>query len=113
MLCQLLPICCLFVACGGSDKKDKAESNFMYAPPTQTQLQMVIDDWNSRDLKPRDVTLALTDNTNPLYQVRIYQHSVGNNVHYGLITVPTATGEDDYPVVLFADGLISEIRSSI
>ena len=34
--------------------------------------------------------LLLTDHSNATFEIRLYQHSVGSNVHYGLVTVPTA-----------------------
>lgn len=100
-------ICCWLAACGGNDDKpgQRARPDFVYAAPTEAQLQAVKEDWNSRDLSPRDVSLLLTDHSNATFEVRLYQHSVGSNVHYGLVTVPTATREGGYPVVLYADGL--------
>jgi hypothetical protein len=103
-LSRVLLIACLtLTACGGGGG-DEPGSGFVFAAPTSAQLDAVQAVWRSRDLAPRDVVVFYQDDTNAAYQLRIYEHTVGGQRHYGIVTVPKG-GAGVYPVVLYADGL--------
>jgi dipeptidyl aminopeptidase/acylaminoacyl peptidase len=95
----------LLVACGGGDADGGGGRNasFSFTPPTQAQLDEIKSTWSARDLAPRQASVYFQKNAGT-YQLRIYQHTVGTQQHYGVVTIPNG-GASSYPVVLFADGL--------
>jgi len=78
---------------------------FDYSPPTEAQLQEVQNLWSERDLSAQGVVLAHRDDSHEAYQLRIYEHLVGGQKHYGAVTIPKTELQSVFPVVLFADGL--------
>jgi hypothetical protein len=62
--------------------------DFDYTPPTSAQLQEVQTLWASRDLTAKNVSVFLPDDSNLLYELRIYQHVVGGRTHFGAVTIP-------------------------
>ncbi|RZA05538.1 MAG: hypothetical protein EOO68_06410 [Moraxellaceae bacterium] len=104
----LLLIAALFVSgCknGGSNANQQAQSGgFNYTAPTTEDLAQVQKTWAARDLSARDVRVVDEEITEQ-YTVTIYEHSIGNNKHYGAVAVPTDTAKAIYPVVVSPDGL--------
>jgi dipeptidyl aminopeptidase/acylaminoacyl peptidase len=91
----LAPLPC---ACG-------QEAGFDYVPPTDAQLQEIQSTWSERDLTAQGVVLAHRDDDNATYQLRIYEHLVNGQKHYGTVTIPKSETQSVFPIVLFADGL--------
>ena len=91
-------------ACGGGGDQP-SDHAFDFTPPTTAQLQEVQTAWASRDLTAKNVSVFHRDDSNPNYELRIYQHVVGGRTHYGAVTIPKNGGRTSFPVVLFAAGL--------
>ncbi len=101
-------ICLVFqmTGCGsGSTDHTPADTAFEFSPPTNEQLMEIQALWRSRDLSPRNVLIVHQDDGNATHQLRIYEHTVEGRRHYGAVTIPKSDLPQDYPVVLFADGL--------
>jgi pimeloyl-ACP methyl ester carboxylesterase len=95
--------------CGGGDGDgQQSGTGFDFTPPTTAQLQEVQTLWASRDLGANGVSLFHRDDSNPNYELRIYQHVVGGRTHFGAVTIPKNTSRTTFPVVLFAAGLSQE-----
>ena len=93
-------------ACGGEGGNDRPSGvGFDYTPPTSAQLQEVQALWASRDLTAKNVSVFYRDDSNLLYELRIYQHVVGGRTHFGAVTIPKNRPGTSFPVVLFAAGL--------
>ena len=90
---------------GGDDGKSSApENSFPFSPVTAEQVAQVQALWKARGLAATGVVVYHEDAANVGYTLRIYEHRVNGRRHYGVVTIPKATGAT-FPVVLFADGL--------
>ena len=99
----------LLAGCGGGDGgPGLPRTDFDYTPPTSAQLQEIQTLWSSRDLVARNVSVFHRDDSNAIYELRIYEHTVGNRLHYGAVTIPKGAAAAPFPVVLFADGLAQD-----
>lgn len=99
----------LLAGCGGGDSgPDFRATDFDFTPATSAQLQEIQTLWRSRDLAAQNVSVFHRDDSNAIYELRIYEHTVGNRLHYGAVTIPKGAATAVYPVVLFADGLAQD-----
>jgi hypothetical protein len=80
---------------------------FDYRTPTAEDLASVRNVWATRDLSAKDVRIVY-EHTTEHYHVRLYEHSVDQNKHYGAVVVPTDTSKASYPVIVSPDGLNQE-----
>lgn len=103
----LAPVALVLSACGGGDEAPAA-SSFDYTPPTSAQLREIQTLWAGRDLAAQNVTVFHRDDSNLIYELRIYQHVVGGRTHFGVVTIPKNSPRTSFPVVLFADGLAQD-----
>jgi pimeloyl-ACP methyl ester carboxylesterase len=91
-------------ACSTDAPSDAQRPEFSYPAPTEVELQTVVAKWQQRDLSARSVVL-LTEDAAANYTVRLYEHLVGGNTHYGAVSIPKGAQPASVPVVLFADSL--------
>lgn len=99
-------------ACGssGGSKSDTSTTNTeivdssFYRTPTQEELNEIKTMWSQRDLSAKDVSLV-HDHSEGIANVKIYEHKVGLNKHYGAVITPINTTKDKLPVELSLDGL--------
>ena len=99
---------CLCACTGGSGPSQETDARLSFPPPSDAELNAIESDWAHRDLKAYDVDLVTTDTSSPDYDVRIYKHRVGNNAHYGAVTIPKTAQPGTVPVLLHADGLAQQ-----
>ncbi len=112
----LLFIAAILSACGGASSTPVAKSTpppaqtplgFDFRAPTTDELASVQASWASRQLPAQDVLIA-HQSQESAYQLTIYRHRVGNNIHYGAVLTPPTMDGNRLPVVLFLDGLGNE-----
>lgn len=79
----------LFISCNKDEFLDDFNRQELFAQPTQTELEAVMTDWESRDLSPTDFaveqTVELTTNGTFL---KIVSFRVDGNKEYGALIVP-------------------------
>ena len=95
----------LLSACGIDTPPDEQDRRFAFPTPTNEELEAIRTMWADRDLAARKVMLLEQDDRDPDFSVRIYEHRVGENTHYGAVSIPKAASTGSMPVVVFADGL--------
>lgn len=106
-------IMAILCACGGNTNNTSSHTNneeiisntsFNYRTPTTEELNGIENMWAMRDLSAKNVVLSYEQTTGNV-NVKIYEHSVGNNKHYGAIITPTNPPSTKLPVELSLDGL--------
>jgi len=96
---------CLCACTGGGKPPQEADARFSFPPPTTEELNSIQATWAQRDLTPHDVELVKTDVSSPDYDVEIFKHRVGGQIHFGAVTIPKNAQPGAIPVVVHADGL--------
>jgi hypothetical protein len=100
----------LLMACGGgsggsnSSLPNTVSDNFNYRPVTDTDINNVKAEWAKRDLSAKDVRVVY-EHATVNYKVRLYEHTVGLNKHYGAVVVPINASKVSFPVIVSPDGL--------
>ena len=88
---MILPL--LLLACGGgsggsnNSSPNTVSDDFNYRVVTDTDINNVKAEWAKRDLSAKDVRVVYEHATEH-YKVRLYEHTVGLNKHYGAVVVP-------------------------
>ena len=103
----------LLMACGGgsggsnNSSPNTVSEDFNYRVVTDTDINKVKTEWAKRDLSAKDVRVVY-EQTTEHYKVRLYEHTVGLNKHYGAVVVPINASKISFPVIVSPDGLSQE-----
>lgn len=111
------PLSCVLIlvlaSCGGGGSgntgtdqglTNSTAPNTIFKAVTENDISHIQTLWTQRDLSVKELSLVYED-TQPTYYLRIYQHKVGSNIHYGAVITPSATLTKSLPVNVFNDGL--------
>lgn len=79
-------------------------SAFNYRPVTADDIAQVRGEWAGRDLAAHNVAVVHQTET-ASYQLTIYSHRVGANIHYGAVVKPLSAAPSSLPVLVLLDGL--------
>ncbi len=110
---NLIVIFIIFLySCGGQNSdvnsttgtNAETKDSFSYRSSTQEELNEIKIIWAQRDLSAKEVSIAY-EHTEGEVNVKIYEHKVGSNKHYGAIITPTNPSNAKLPVELSLDGL--------
>lgn len=108
LLVLMLPV----VGCidtGSPTGPDEIDLDALFAPPTDDERAAVVADWESRDVRARDVEVedeaSVTAGGAPA-RLEVVSHRVGEARHFGAIVVPEAAEDEDpasrsLPVLVF------------
>lgn len=79
----------------------------LFAPPNESELSAVRDDWASRDFSAAGGMIELEEaysmGGSPT-TLRVVSHQVAGVRHYGAIVVPDGAGAEQLPIMVFAHG---------
>jgi dipeptidyl aminopeptidase/acylaminoacyl peptidase len=76
----------------------------LFAEPTQSEIDTVVDDWASRDVSAQDHQEVASSDLNIGgidVRVSVVSHTVGGELHYGAILVPAAAQPGSLPVLVY------------
>ncbi len=108
----LLGSALLFTACDSNDPvaDDRVDVERvlieLFAPPAQSEVQAILEDWASRDVSARGVERVFSDTlhssgiTNGA--VHIVSHVVGDVKHVGAVVIPDLDSGEKRPIVVYA-----------
>jgi pimeloyl-ACP methyl ester carboxylesterase len=80
----------------------------LFAEPTREEIAAVLRDWQSRDLRPTDVTLIEVqpyDLGHVKGEIRFISHRIQGSLHYGAVIVPAGAQARSCAVIVDAKGV--------
>ncbi len=80
----------------------------LFAPPTSAGITGVLEEWASRDVTAREITVVAGDtafiSSGTRLLVRVVAHTVGGIRHYGAVGVPLGASPGSLPLLVIGHG---------